>query len=475
MSDDLCRRPAYELRDLMAAGEVSAREVLEAHLARIDRLNPALNAIVTRVDDRAREQAQRADEALARGETPGPLHGLPIAHKDLADTAGIRTTGGSPLYADRVPEHDALIVARMKAAGCVTVGKTNVPELGAGIQTTNDVFGPTRNPYDPALTCGGSSGGAAVALATGMVPLADGSDCGGSLRNPASFCNVVGFRPSLGRVPTWPNADPFWPLATEGPMGRTVADVHLLLTVLAPADARSPLATGELGCLAGSLERDFTGVPVAYSDDLGGQLAVDRSVRDAMRPARAALARITGAVADAAPDMDGADTAYRTLRGFNRVYLYDELQRAHPEAFGPRMTWTIAYGRELTTADLLEAHRARAAVFDRVRVFLDTHQYLVTVVTQVPPWSVERLYPDDVDGVPCANYLDCMRSTYWWTLTGLPAASVPAGFTEAGLPVGVQVIGRAGDDMGVLQLARALERDLDAGARRPGPALEGAV
>lgn len=465
-NDELHWKSAVELRDLMVGREIKAEEVLEAHLAQVDRLNPRLNAIVTRTDDHARALAKRADEAIAKGHQLGSLHGLPIAHKDLADTAGIRTTYGSTLFADHVPTANALIVERMLAQGCVTIGKTNVPEFGAGIQSTNDVFGSTRNPYNPDLTCGGSSGGAAVALAAGMVPLADGSDCGGSLRNPATFCNVVGFRPSIGRVPAWPNADPFWLLPTEGPMARTVADVVLLMSVLAGPDSRSPIATGQ-GEWDRPLGRDFSTTDIAYSPDLGGQLLVDPEVRQAMLPAREALDRLCGSVTDAAPLMSGVDEAYRTLRGFNRVYLYDELQREHPDQFGPRMTWTLEYGRRLGIEDLYLANRNRAQAFERVTRFLDQHQYLVTTVTQVLPWPVEQLWASSVEGVPCENYLDSMRSTYWWTLLGLPAISVPAGFTPEGLPVGVQIIGRAGDDFGVLQLAHALEGVLQAGRVHP--------
>ncbi len=467
MTDELHWMSARELRAMMLAKQVSAVEVLQAHLDRIDRINPMVNAIVTRSDDRARQAAERADAAVRRGENLGPLHGIPMAHKDLADTAGIRTTYGSVLYADHVPAADALIVRRMIGAGAVTVGKTNVPEFGAGIHSTNEVFGSTRNPYNPALTAGGSSGGAAAALATGLIPLADGSDCGGSLRNPASFCNVVGLRPSLGRVASWPTSDPFWPLAVEGPMARTVGDVALLLSVLGQPDAGSPLTANAAGFADVPLERDFSGTSVAFSPDLGGQLAVDPGVVAAMQPARRALERITAGVVEAAPEMTGADDAYRVLRGFNRVLGYGELQAAHPEAFGPRMTETISFGRTLALDDLVRAHRARAAVFDRIRGFLAEHHYLVTVVTQVLPWPVEQLWATQIDGQATNSYLDSMRSTYWFTLTGLPAISVPAGFTDDGLPVGVQIVGPPGDDLGVLQLAAAVEGSLATGTRRP--------
>src|SRR5580765_813462 len=260
---DICHLSAVEMARLVRARELSAREVLSAHLAQIERVNPTVNAIVTLVADQAMEQARLADEAMARGREVGPLHGLPIAHKDLQPTKGIRTTFGSPIFRDFVPAADSLLVDRIRRAGAILVGKTNTPEFGAGSQTFNPVFGATRNPYDTSKTCGGSSGGAAVALACGMLPLADGSDMGGSLRNPASFCSVVGLRPSPGRVPTWPARLPWSPLSVDGPMARTVADVALLLSAIAGPDPRSPIAQQEAGArFALPLGRGFDGVRV---------------------------------------------------------------------------------------------------------------------------------------------------------------------------------------------------------------------
>src|SRR5215813_3810989 len=258
MLNNLCFLPAVELAHHLHSKELSAREVLAAHLKQIERVNPKVNAIVTLVAEQAAESAKRADEMQARGGRLGALHGLPIAHKDLVEAAGIRTTFGSPLFKDNVPKTDDLIVQRIKRAGAITIGKTNTPEFGAGSQTFNTVFGATRNPYDLGKTCGGSSGGAAVALACGMIPVADGSDLGGSLRNPASFCNVVGLRPSPGRVPVWPHRVGWCPLSVDGPMARTVADVALLLSILAGPDPRSPISLNDPGSIfAEPLERDF--------------------------------------------------------------------------------------------------------------------------------------------------------------------------------------------------------------------------
>jgi amidase len=275
---ELCFTPATELARLIRAKQVSAVEAMQAHLGQIERVNPQVNAIVTLLPERALEGARAADAALARGEPVGPLHGLPIAHKDLVPTAGIRTTWGSPIYADHVPEVDALIVQRLRAAGAITIGKTNTPEFGAGSQTFNAVFGETRNPYDLSKTCGGSSGGAGAALACGMLPIADGSDLGGSLRNPGNFNNVVGLRPSPGRVPAWPTPLPWQPFSVLGPMARTVADVALLLSAIAGPDDRHPISIAEPGVgFRQPLGRDFHGVRVAWAPALGG-LPVDPRV-----------------------------------------------------------------------------------------------------------------------------------------------------------------------------------------------------
>jgi amidase len=477
MSDlDLCFLPATELVALMVGREVSAREVLDAHLAQIDRVNPAVNAIVTLAVDHARRLAARADDAIVRGERLGPLHGLPVAHKDLTETRGIRTTYGSPIHADFVPGFDSLVVERLVAAGAVTVGKTNTPEWGTGSQTFNPVFGATRNPYDLGRTCGGSSGGAAVALATGMVPIADGSDMGGSLRNPASFCNVVGLRPSMGRVPSWPTEAPLLMLSTAGPMARTAADVALLLRVLSPPDARHPLSSvGPAEQFGTPLERDLRGTVVAWSDDLGG-LPVDPRVTAAMAPGRALLASLGCDVRDEDPDLTGAEEAFRTWRAWSYALTFADLLRDRPQDLGPSVAWNTRLGLELTGAELAGAERARTALYHRMRTFLTEREFLVTLVCQVPPFDVDLPYPADVAGVATETYLDWMRSCYWISATGLPAASVPFGFTDDGLPVGLQVVGRPGADLGVLQLAHAIEtatgtvRRIPEIARRAGPA-----
>ena len=313
---DICLLSAAEMARRIRAKQLSARDAVAAHLKQIERVNSKVNAIVTLVADQAMEAAHQADQALARGKTRGPLHGLPIAHKDLQLTKGIRTTFGSRIFKDFVPKENSLLVERIEHAGAITLGKTNTPEFGAGSQTFNEVFGATLNPYDTALTCGGSSGGAAVALACRMLPIADGSDMGGSLRNPANFCNVVGLRPSPGRVPSWPVPMGWFPLSVEGPMARTVADLAFFLSAIAGPDPRSPLSLAEPGSrFAAPLGRSFKGVHVAWWKDLGG-LPVDPRVKQVVNSRRRVFESLGCVVEEAEPDFAGADETFKTLRAW---------------------------------------------------------------------------------------------------------------------------------------------------------------
>ncbi len=403
---------------------------------------------------------------IARGEDVGPLHGLPVAHKDLVLTRGIRTTFGSPIFKDFVPEQSSVLVERQQRAGAITVGKTNTPEFGAGSQTFNTVFGATRNPYDRSKTCGGSSGGAAVALACGMVALADGSDLGGSLRNPASFCNVVGLRPSIGRVPQWPTEDAWNTLAVGGPMARTVEDVALYLSVLAGYDARDPLSLAEDPAqFRASLDRDFRGVRVAWSRDLGG-LPFDRDVLSVIEQQRAAFADTGAVVDDAEPDLTGADDVFLTQRGIGFIRLGDLLD-THPTAFKDTIVWNIGIGRKLTGTQVGEAVKCRSQIFARMHEFMERYEFLIAPVSQVPPFSVDEPYVTHIGGVRMQNYLDWMRSCYVITVTGHPAISVPCGFTADGLPVGVQIVGRYRDELNLLKFAHAFEQRTKFGERRP--------
>ncbi|HCB36719.1 MAG TPA: amidase, partial [Acidimicrobiaceae bacterium] len=469
----LTRLSALEMSALLRAGSLSARELLDAHLRRIDLVNPHVNALVTLVPELAADAAAAADAAHARGESLGVLHGLPVAHKDSALTAGIRTTFGSPLFADWVPDVDSLVVSRQRAAGAVCLGKTNMPEFGAGSNTFNPVFGTTSNPYDTSRTCGGSSGGAAVALATGMAPLCDGSDLGGSLRNPASFCNVVGFRPSPGRVPTADAVDGRLPLATEGPMARTVADAAFYLSVLAGDDRRAQLSAEAPEVFAGGLERDFAGVRVAWSPDAGG-LPTDDRVRRALAGVPDVLSGLGCDVVEAWPDLSDARDVFQAGRAWLFARSHGDLAAdpAKRRRMKATVVWNIEKGLAMTAAEYADACRRHSALLRRVGAFMEEFEYLACPVSQVPPFDHTVEYPTEIDGVPLETYVDWMRSCSDITTTTHPAISVPAGFTgpaDGGpaLPVGVQLVGRNRADLAVLQLAHAFEQATLVGLRRP--------
>ncbi len=463
----LCFLPATELARLIRTQQLSAREVMEAHLAQIARVNPNVNAIVTLVAEQAMEGARAADERLAHGERVGALHGLPIAHKDLVETKGVRTTKGSPIYKDNVPKQDALIVERLKGAGAITIGKTNTPEFGAGSQTFNEVFGATLNPYDTTKTCGGSSGGAAVALACGMIPIADGSDTGGSLRNPANFCNVVGFRTAPGRVPAYPRGDAWLLLGVQGPMARTVQDVALMLSVMAGPDTRSPISIAESGDkFLQPLERTFAGTRIAWSRDLGG-LPVDARVTNALEAQRHVFESLGCTVEDDEPDFSGADEVFKVYRALNFAQSYGELLMTHRDQIKQTVIWNTEQGFALTGAQVVEAQRKRTELYHRMRQFMERYEFLICPVNQVPPFDVSIEYPAEIAGVTMETYIDWMKSCYYITVIGHPAISVPCGFTPEGLPVGVQIVGRHHDELGVLQLAYAFEQATQFWRRRP--------
>jgi amidase len=459
---------AVELVRMLRAGELSARELLAAHLERVERVNPSVNALVSLVPERALGEAAAADQRWARRAELGPLHGLPVAHKDTHATAGIRTTYGSPLYAEHVPERDELVVERLRAAGAIALGKTNVPVFGAGSHTVNPVFGATRNPYHLDRSAGGSSGGAAAALASGMIALAEGSDFGGSLRNPASFCNVVGLRPSPGRVPSWPDRLPWFPLAVQGPIGRTVADAALGLSVLAGPDPRAPIALETPGsAFAAPLDADLAGLRVAWAPDLGGRVPVDPGVREALAAAPALFADLGCRVEPACPDLTGADEVFRTLRAWWFALTLGDLAAARPDGFSPQLLGNIEAGRRLSGAEVARAHAAHAELYHRVREFFTRYELLLAPVSQVPPFPVERPWPSEVDGRPMADYLEWMASAYLISVTGCPALSVPGGWTAEGLPVGLQVIGPHRGEAAVLRAGHAFERATRLGQRHP--------
>jgi len=468
MNEPLWSWPARDLVAAMKERDVSAREVLESHLARIEAVNPRVNALVSLDPDRAHDAALTADEAVARGEPTGALHGLPFAFKDTHEVAGWRTTYGSPVHADHVPERDDLLVERIRASGVVVVGRSNVPEFAAGSHTFNPLFGTTLNPYDLTRSAGGSSGGAAAALASGMVPLADGSDMGGSLRNPASFCNVVGLRPSLGRVPLWPVLNAWETTAVAGPMARDVADLALMLSVVAGPDPRVPTALSESGAVFWPLDNgSLAGLKVALSPDLGGAYAVDPSVAAVVESAASLLSEQGASVTGAYPSLPEADDTFRTLRAWHFHSALGPLLAAHPDSFKQSLADNIRAGASLTGADVARAYAQRTTLAQRMVDFFGEHDVLVTPVSQVPPFPADQEFPTSVAGQPMESYLDWMRSAYLITVTGCPALSVPAGFTPDGLPVGIQIIAPHNHERRLLEIGYAFEQATGFGRRRP--------
>lgn len=470
--DDLCFASARELRLLLGARRISARELMTAHLRRIERVNPAINAVVAKLDDdRCLALADESDRRMARGESRGPLEGLPFAFKDLQPVVGFPFTWGSPILRDFMPAEDAVLVDRLRRAGAIPIGKTNVPEFGLGSHTYNRVYGTTRNPYDLGKSAGGSSGGAGAALAAGLLPLADGSDLGGSLRNPANFNNVVALRPTVGLVPTAPTLLPFVGFAVNGPMGRSVADVAFLLSVMAGPDARDPAChPSDPSAFRGPLARDLNGVRVAWCPDLGG-LPLDRRVRAVLEGQRQTFERLGCVVEDVCPDLRGVDEVFLTIRAWTVRAALLPLLEGHRDQLKPEAVWQIEAGAGLTGADIAKAMARHAEIMERMRLFQEEYEFLLCAVNQVPPFDAEIDWPKEIDGVTMDNYVSWMKSAYWITVTFCPAASVPAGFTGDGLPVGLQIVGRYRDDLGVLRIAHAFEQATGFGRRRPPIAL----
>jgi len=462
----ICFLTARELSTRLRKKSLSAREVLQAHLQQIERVNPKVNAIVTLVADQAMARAAQLDEGAAKGRFAGVLHGLPIAHKDLVETKGIRTTYGSPIHKDNIPTANALIIDRIQAAGAVTIGKTNTPEFGAGSQTFNKVFGATRNPYDLNKTCGGSSGGAAVALACGMLPIADGSDMGGSLRNPASFCSVTGFRVSPGRIPAVNGGSIWSPLSVLGPMARNAADVALLLSAMAGPDVRSPMSIQEPGSrFLEPLERKMKGVRVAWCGNGIPGLPFDPRVLRVFESQRKTLAALGCVIEEAQPDFSGADEAFRVLRALAFYQNHGPKLAKYRDVMKATVVEEIERGARLTGPQVADAETLRGQLCARVGEFLAKFEYFVLPVVQVPPFDATTEYVTEINGQKMQSYIEWMRSCYYITMTGLPALSVPGGFTEEGLPVGLQIVGRPQADFAVLQMAHAFET-----ARGPLPA-----
>jgi amidase len=464
----LCWMSACELADAIRTKRVSAREIMRAHLAQIERVNPAVNAIVTLVP--AAEllaAADAADAAVAQNDDCGPLHGLPLAVKDAFETDGIRTTFGSPLFRDYIPAADDALVRREKAAGAIVIGKTNVPEFSLGSQTFNPVFGATRNPFDLAKTCGGSTGGGSVAVACGMAALADGSDLGGSLRNPPSFCNVVGLRPSPGRVA---GAAGFSPLPVCGPVARSVRDVALLLSVQAGFAAASPVSLDMPPARYHDLlDRDFTGTRVALFTDLG--LPWEAEVHTAVRAQRATFEALGCIVDDAEPDLRDANEIFVSFRhALIEANFAPADLIARPHDFNAYIHWHVAEGRKLDGPYLTRLAQRHVELFARMQRFMERYEFFVLPVSQVLPFDVTLPYPTAIAGVAMENYIAWMKSAYYISTVGNPALAVPAAFSAGGLPIGIQIVGRRNDDLGVLQLGHAFESATRVGACRPAVA-----
>jgi amidase len=459
---------ATELAVLLRSRQISAREVMREHLEQINRVNPGCNAIVSKLpDDTCLALADAADSRLARGERVGPLHGLPIAFKDNQPVTGFPWTRGSPIFAHDMPLGESVFVARLRAAGVIPIGKTNIPEFAMGSHTYNAVFGRTLNPYDLTKSAGGSSGGAAVALATGMLPIADGNDLGGSLRNPANFNNLVSLRPTVGLVPTAPDPFPGIGFNVNGPLGRSVADVAFLMSVMAGPDPRDPHCfPSDPTVFTQPLERDFGGTRVAWCLDLGG-LPVDRRVREVIERQRQTFEVLGCAVDDACPDLTGADDIFLTIRGWRAAGILGPLLAEHRHLMKPEAIGEIERGLTISRQEVEQALVRHREFLDRVRRFQEHYPFIVCVVNQVPPFDAEIDWPKTIDGVPMSSYTDWMKSAYWISTTLCPAVSVPAGFTDDGLPVGLQIVGRYQDDFGVLQIAYAFEQATRVGERRP--------
>jgi len=457
-SPDLILRPASELRSLVASREVSAVEVVEAALARIDAVNTTINAVVT-INPRAVDDAREVDRRIGAGESPGLLCGLPVGIKDVTPVKGLRTTYGSPVYADYVPESDAVPVQRLRASGAIVLGKTNCPEFAAGGNTFNEVFGRTRNPWNTARSAGGSTGGGAAALATGMSARAEGTDLGGSLRIPASFCGIVGLRPSIGLVPTSPTDWAWDTLQVSGPMARTAEDVALMLQAMAGPSEWAPLRQPTAG-------RDFVaavragvsrGARIAYVAD-PARIGVDPGVEGRCRNAAFSLAAAAGAhVEEIELDLSAGRKAFLALRGLWFV-THMAPRMEHAERFGPNVGNNVRAGLKLTVPDIAAAEQERNRIWERFRELFTRFDYIVTPCMAVPPFPVEQNYPDSIAGRPMETYVDWIAPTFVLSLTALPIASVPCGLDAEGLPVGLQIVGRPSDEESVLALAAVVQR-----------------
>ena len=467
----LALQSARQLTASIRAGALSAVELMQVAYDQVERLNPKVNAIVNLLPrEEAMAAARAQDQARVRGEGLGPLAGLPLAVKDLEDARGLPTTFGFRPFAQAVAKADGEVTARMRRAGAIVIGKTNVPEFGLGSNTFNGLFGATRNPYDLEKTAGGSSGGAAAALATGMLAVADGSDMGGSLRNPAAFCNLVGFRPSIGRVPGEVAFGWLARLSTLGPMARNVGDVALLLSVQAGYCATDPLSRMQPGAQFGAaLDCDPRALRIAVSDDLGG-LPVQVEVRDRIREAAAVFAGLGAEVEEACPNLDGAMAVFQTQRAALLAALGKQLDRQVPDwrrHAKDAAVWNIEKGLGLSADELIAAEIERTQIYRRTARFFERYDALLCPAAQVAPFPIGDEWVREINGQPMATYIDWMTVCCAITITSAPAISVPGGFTPDGLPVGLQIVGAPGRDLEVLKVARLFEQATEHHKVRP--------
>ncbi len=471
-SGDLCFMSGRELAGLIRRRKVSAREVMAAFLEQINRVNPKINAIVAKLDDeKSLALADDADRRASKGANLGPLHGLPFAFKDLEAAVGFPFTRGSPIFKDEMPAEDGVLAARLRNAGVLPIGKTNTPEFGMGSHTYNNVYGTTVNPHDVTKSAGGSSGGAGAALACGLVSLADGSDLGGSLRNPGNFNNIVGFRPTVGLVPNAPHPLPFVGFAVKGPMARSVADAAFLLSVIAGPHPRDPACyPSDPSIFAARLERDFKETRVAWCPDLGG-LPLDRRVRSVLEARRQTFEDLGCIVEEAHPDLNGAEEIFLTIRAWRSATMLGPLLEKHRDQLKPDAVWEIELGARFSGADIGRAMVRHSELMERVRSFQKQYEFILCAVNQVPPFDAKLDWPKEIEGLKMEHYIAWMKSAYWISTTFRPAISVPAGFTVDGLPVGIQIVGRYRDDFTVLQLAHAFEQATGFGRKRPAIAL----
>lgn len=473
----LCDLSAVSQRELIATRKISPLELLDSCIKRIEQVNPVVNAVVATDFDVARDAARLAGSAVMNGDALGPLHGLPIGIKDLNDTAGLRTTYGSRLHANHVPDQDDGLTARLRAAGAIITAKTNTPEFGAGANTVNAVYGFTGNPFDPERICGGSSGGSAVALATSMLPLATGSDLGGSLRIPAAYCGVVGFRSTPGLFPDRDKKNAWAPLWVSGVMARSVDDLGLAASALVGQNLIDPISfPSDASLFSAFPPSELNQLKVAYSEDLGFA-PMDNSIRSVFRQRCAEISSLFGQFDQADPQLQEADRIFSVLRAVGFVGEYRRVAEQSPELLGSNVVTNVEMGLQLSVADIADAMTDHTTLYRQFHRFMEDHDLLICPVTSVPPFDKAQLYPESINGEPLPNYFSWCAITYGLTLTDHPVVVLPCGLDNTGAPFGIQIVGRRNSDAQLLGIARTLEAAMSgmANCRRPIPDLSALV